>query len=149
MLHVKLVLIFLFAMAVVSADPEDLQFEPGRDIVQITPCPNSPNCVSSLSHDPDHKIEPLRHDLAENNAMVRLQKIIEDMPRTTITQATTRFLRAEFKSLIFRFVDDVELVAREASGVIHVRSASRVGYWDLGANRRRVEQIREKFAQVR
>jgi len=45
-------------------------------------------------------------------------------------------------------VDDVEFRIDEAAGVIHVRSASRKGYWDLGVNRRRVEAIREAFGNV-
>jgi uncharacterized protein (DUF1499 family) len=45
-------------------------------------------------------------------------------------------------------VDDVEFRIDGAAGVIHVRSASRKGYWDLGVNRRRVETIREAFGIV-
>ncbi|PZO25782.1 MAG: DUF1499 domain-containing protein, partial [Betaproteobacteria bacterium] len=42
----------------------------------------------------------------------------------------------------FGFVDDVEFRIDQGSGLLHVRSASRVGYSDLDANRKRVEQIR-------
>lgn len=55
------------------------------------------------------------------------------------------FIRAEFVSAIFRFVDDVEFYLDDRNKVIHVKSASRVGYSDLGVNRRRVENIRERF----
>ena len=57
------------------------------------------------------------------------------------------FIRAEFVSAIFRFVDDVEFYLDDRKKVIHVKSASRVGYSDLGVNRRRVENIRKKFNQ--
>ncbi len=90
----------------------------------------------------------MRYEAEENEALARLRSIIEAMPRTKIVKATPQYLRAEFRSAIFGFVDDVELAVGGAPGVIHVRSASRVGYWDLGVNRRRVEQIREKFAQL-
>ena len=53
-----------------------------------------------------------------------------------------RYLHAEFKSALLGFVDDVQFMADPAAGVIHMRSASRVGYSDLGANRKRVENIR-------
>lgn len=117
----------------------------GRESVQISPCPQSPNCVSSLDPDPDHRVAPLRYHVTDSQALARLRSIIEAMPRTKIVQFTDRYLRAEFKSAIFGFVDDLELLIGDAQGVIHIRSSSRVGYWDLGVNRRRVERIREKF----
>ena len=132
-------------MTVAGAESKDLQSHPGRETVQITPCPKSPNCVSSLARDPGHRLEPLLHDAEDSDALARLRRIIEAMPRTKIVQATPEYLRAEFKSSIFGFVDDLELVVGEVPGVIHVRSASRVGYWDFGVNRRRVELIRRKL----
>ena len=60
-------------------------------------------------------------------------------------RSTPNYLHAEFQSVLFKFVDDVEFVYEDASGMIHIRSASRVGYWDFGVNRRRVERIREEF----
>ncbi|CAB1059228.1 hypothetical protein D1BOALGB6SA_3986 [Olavius sp. associated proteobacterium Delta 1] len=48
-------------------------------------------------------------------------------------------------SLIFQFVDDVELLFSDEKNLIHVKSASRIGYSDLGANRKRVERIRLAF----
>jgi uncharacterized protein (DUF1499 family) len=117
----------------------------GGDGVQIAPCPQSPNCVSSLDQDPDHRVKPLRHDLTDNQALTRLRSIIETMPRTKVVQSTNRYLHVEFRSAIFGFVDDLELLIAENPGVIHIRSSSRIGYWDFGVNRRRVERIREKF----
>jgi len=57
------------------------------------------------------------------------------------------YLHVEFRSTLFRFVDDVEFVIDEPQGLIHIRSASRVGYSDLGANRKRMEKIRLAFQQ--
>lgn len=68
------------------------------------------------------------------------------MPRTRIRRDEAAYLHAEFRSLIFRFVDDVEFLLDADAGVIHVRSASRLGYSDLGVNRRRVEAIRQAFS---
>jgi uncharacterized protein (DUF1499 family) len=55
------------------------------------------------------------------------------------------YLWATFTTRVFRFVDDMALRMEAARGVIHVRSASRVGYWDLGVNRKRVETLRVRF----
>ncbi|MFP4380434.1 MAG: DUF1499 domain-containing protein [Candidatus Sumerlaeia bacterium] len=111
----------------------------------LAPCPGSPNCVSSLASDETHRIEPfvIRGSVAKS--METLRAIIDSMPRSTIKIANEDYLQAKFVTLIFRFPDDLELLADPESGVIHVRSAARLGYSDLGVNRRRVEKIRSKF----
>lgn len=80
-------------------------------------------------------------------AMTRLKKIVQGMPRTRIVTANENYLHAEFVSALFRFVDDVEFLIDPEAGVIHFRSASRVGYSDLGANRRRMEEIQHAFCK--
>ena len=52
------------------------------------------------------------------------------------------YLHAECQSALMGFVDDLELHAQPDAGRIDVRSASRLGYGDLGVNRRRVETLR-------
>ena len=52
------------------------------------------------------------------------------------------YLHAEFTSRFMHYVDDVEFLYDQAAGLVHVRSASRVGYSDLGVNRKRIESIR-------
>jgi len=64
-----------------------------------------------------------------------------------ITEEKAGYLHAEFRSALFGFVDHVELRLDEAANRIDVRSASRTGYYDFGVNRRRVEEIRERFAR--
>jgi uncharacterized protein (DUF1499 family) len=109
---------------------------------RLQPCPDSPNCVSSLSSDPRHRVAPIVYTGSSAEARERLLGVIRSMPRAHIRSHEGPRLRVEFTSAVFRFVDDVEFFIDEAEKVIHVRSASRVGYWDLGANRRRVEAIR-------
>ena len=115
--------------------------EPGR----LAPCPSSPNCVSSEAPDARHHVDPIAFTGAPAQAMRRLRAVIEAMPRTRIVSASDTALRAEFTSRLFRFVDDVDCVVDATAGVIQVRSASRVGYSDLGANRGRVEALRAAF----
>ena len=50
-------------------------------------------------------------------------------------------------SSVFGFVDDVEFYFDDCKKTIHVKSASRTGFYDLGVNRRRVEKIRKRFDQ--
>jgi uncharacterized protein (DUF1499 family) len=108
-------------------------------------CPPSPNCVSSRATDEQHFVAALAFEGDAAEALRRLEKVVASMSGVSVVTVTDRAIHAEFRSRIFRFVDDVDLVADAARGVVDVRSASRVGYSDLGANRRRVEAIRQKF----
>ena len=109
----------------------------------LAPCPASRNCVSSQAADERHRVAPLTFTGTASEAMTRLAAILLELPRITIVAADGVYLRAESRSAIFRFVDDVEFLADEAAKVIHVRSASRLGSSDLGVNRRRVESVRK------
>ena len=75
-----------------------------------------------------------------------LYEVITAQKGATIISVQPDYLRAEFRSAIMGFVDDVEFYF-PASPVIHLRSASRLGYSDLGVNRKRIESIRKLFAQ--
>jgi len=111
---------------------------------RLSPCPSSPNCVSSQSDDGRNKIEPIRFTSTPAEAMDRLQKVIQGMKRAHLVKETSNYLHVEFRTLL-GFVDDAEFYFDETQKVIHLRSASRVGYWDLGVNRKRMEAIRRAF----
>lgn len=110
---------------------------------RFAPCPESPNCVSSYATDELHAIDPL--PLPPDEPMETLRGVVASFPRTATVVEDGDYLHATFTSLVFRFVDDVEFRIDRDAGVIHVRSASRVGYGDMGVNRRRVESIRERL----
>jgi uncharacterized protein (DUF1499 family) len=121
-----------------GARPMNLGVHDGK----LAPCPASPNCVSSQSIDRDHSIEPLRYTGSPGDAMDRLKKIVIGMKRSRVITETGSYIHAEFTSVLFRFVDDVEFFLDERAAVIQVRSSSRIGYSDLGVNRKRIEDIR-------
>ena len=113
---------------------------------RLKPCPDTPNCVSSESgSNPGRSVEPLFY-AAEDAAQVlpRLKAIICDMGGC-IQVETTDYLAATFTSSVFRFVDDLELRIDSDQNTIHLRSASRVGRSDLGANRKRVALLKAAF----
>ncbi len=107
----------------------------------LKPCPSSPNCVSSLAATKRHKIEPLRLQQSAAKTMQLLKEVIAAYPRTKVIADSGTSLHAEFR-VNTGFIDDVFFVIDEAAGVVHVRSASRLGYWDFGANRKRIEKFR-------
>ena len=109
---------------------------------RFQPCPSSPNCVCSDATD-SHGIEPLVIVGDPQLMWRRLQDYLAQQRGFTIKQVDDHYLRVEAKTRLLRFVDDVEFELRTGDGVIAVRSASWVGYSDLGANRRRIEKIRK------
>jgi uncharacterized protein (DUF1499 family) len=110
----------------------------------LPPCPRTPNCVSTQATG-RQAIAPLRYDGTAEQAMNRLRAVIEAISQATVVSADTTSIRVEFRTRVLRFVDDAVFVVDEAAKTIHFRSASRVGRYDFGVNRRRMEQIRTRF----
>ena len=77
--------------------------------------------------------------------LTQIRAVVESMPAARIVEAQPDYLYAQFTTRWLKFVDDVEFWVAPDQGVIHVRSASRLGSSDLGANRARVEQIRARL----
>lgn len=119
--------------------PAELGVQGGK----LLPCPESPNCVSSDASDEEHSIAALSLEGDPAAAWSALRAAVERTPRTEVIEDTGAYMHVEFTSLLFRYVDDVEFDLRPAAGTIAVRSASRLGHSDMGANRKRVEALRE------
>jgi uncharacterized protein (DUF1499 family) len=77
--------------------------------------------------------------------MDRVRQVVLSLPGARIEAATDTYLHARVRTPLFRFVDDLEILLDSEAGLVHVRSASRIGDWDLGANRRRVEWLRRRL----
>jgi len=116
---------------------------PGADMN----CPSAPKCVSSQASDPRHYIEPFDFHDPPAEAMQRLKEAVLAEKRVTIIEDQPEYLHVEVRSLVFRFVDDVEFTLQADQGLIQIRSSARMGYTDFGVNRRRVERIRKIFQQ--
>ena len=113
--------------------------------LNLKPCPQKPNCVSSFAVDISHAVEPLRYFGDWLRAKQTLVQIVNQTPRSDIVKNIDDYLHVTFKSKILGFVDDVEFLFDDTKKIIHVRSASRVGYYDFGVNRHRVEKIRQSL----
>jgi uncharacterized protein (DUF1499 family) len=111
----------------------------------LAACPDSPNCVSTDANDREHRMEALPVRGSAREAIEKIKAVVASLPRTKVVDESEIYLRVEFTSALFRFVDDVEFLIDEPAAKIHFRSASRVGRGDLGANRRRMEQICAAF----
>ncbi len=105
-----------------------------------------PNYVSSWAGASRiHRVEPFAVSGDPAATLRRLGEVVASMPRTAIVTATDTRLRAVCRTR-GGFRDDLEFRYSRADGVIHVRSASRVGLFDFGVNRRRVERVRKALA---
>lgn len=111
-------------------------------------CSWKPNCVCSFDTDAEHRIAPLQMIGPWEVLRPKLVRIIQSQPRMRVVADEGPYLRVECTTLIMRFVDDLEFLADPQAGVIHVRSASRVGRSDLGVNRQRVELLRRLLTQA-
>ena len=128
--------------------PGDMGVHDGK----LKPPSNTANSVSSQARLwPDHPqreaayIEPLAWVGDGPATMVRLRDIVAAMPGARIVTWRDDYLYAQFTSRVMKYTDDVEFWLDPAAGVVHVRSASRLGQRDLGVNRARVESIRAQL----
>lgn len=124
--------------------PDYLGVKDGR----LARCKRTPNCVGSQGDqgDAEHYIAPIAFKGSADQAMAAVRKALEGTERATVIRSEASYLYAEFRSRWMGFVDDVEFLSDAASGVIHVRSASRLGRRDFGVNRERVEALRAVIA---
>ena len=64
-----------------------------------------------------------------------------------VTEKSPSYIKTEYKSSVFKFVDDVEFFIDDEKKVIHFRSASRTGRYDFGVNKKRIGDIKFKYHQ--
>ena len=118
--------------------PRGLGVHDGR----LARCPASPNCVCSDAAERRPAIAPYHLAMEATAAWAEVRRAVQALPRTRIITETDDYLHAECASRLLGFVDDLELHLRAERKSIAVRSASRLGYSDLGVNRERVESLR-------
>lgn len=118
---------------------------PGLSAGELAQCGSKPNCVCSEHNDKnDFYIEPLAFKPEAEDPLAIMRAVIHEAGGVVVDE-TDGYLATTFTSGTFRFVDDVEIRLDEDNSVLHIRSASRVGHSDMGANRKRVEQLRSLF----
>lgn len=111
----------------------------------LAPCPDAPNCVSSLATDTEHGMEPIPYTGTQAEAQAKLMTIINDLPRATVITEQPGYVYVETRSPTMGFPDDVEFVFDDDNKQIQFRSAARMGRDDLNKNRERMEAIRTAF----
>lgn len=112
---------------------------PGLADSRLTPCSNKPNCI--CTEYPDQKSH---YTSAINYKELILDNIVEAIQSTggSISTNKDNYIAATYSSSLFKYVDDFELRIDTESKLIHIRSASRVGHSDMGANLKRIEKFK-------
>ena len=105
-------------------------------------CPNSPNCVCTEYGGGVNPIE--LNELDPHLVWSELQKAIV-FHGGNIIRTKPDYLWAIFQTPFFGFTDDVEARLDLKEGLIHLRSASRIGYYDFGVNRKRVIKLKKSL----
>lgn len=137
--HLCIFFTTIFLLACTGA-PE----QPGADGV-LPPCGSLPNCVNSQNGKGGSAIAPLR---ATPEQWQELKRWLATQDNWTVKLSRTDFLQAEVQTPLMRFRDDVQLLYNAQTGVIQVRSSSRLGISDMGTNRRRIESLRAHLAET-
>lgn len=137
----NLVLVSLFATAVSFAS------QPIAN--PLRPCPDKPNCVSTAVPSASHGVMPLPFHGTAKQTHDELVRLIGAMPGSAIVRTEDLYIHATFTSRLFGFVDDVEFYLEEQEHVVHMRSASRSGYYDFGVNKGRLGEVVREWAKGR
>jgi len=114
--------------------------------VRLRPCSSRPNCVCSEDKDLPSYVKPLAFSGTADGSWEKAKGIICEMGGKIVREDDC-YLWATFSTRLFRFMDDLELRMDEENKLIHVRSGSRVGYSDMGVNKRRVEDFRVRLGR--
>ncbi len=115
----------------------------------FTPCSGAPNCVSSqATPGSSHYVAPFTYAGEIQHVREVLLQTLHASANATVTRAEPRFIQASFRSAVMGFVDDVTFIVQPQQGIIDVKSSARLGHYDFGVNRRRVEQLRTRFATL-
>ncbi|MAI56647.1 MAG: hypothetical protein CMP93_05295 [Gammaproteobacteria bacterium] len=145
----KLFVIFFFAGLLNLSEGVADVMTSDKEWERFKECPPAPNCVSSETPSRARFIERFKTGDRPVESWNLLNRILEKTSNCRIISQDSSYIHAEFRTRLFRFVDDVEFRLESETSEIAVRSASRVGFSDLGTNRRRLERIRGELERLR
>ncbi|MFT5442942.1 MAG: hypothetical protein ACI8W3_001986 [Myxococcota bacterium] len=136
----SVVLLLSFALGCAGTVPNTLGVQASGS---LGGCPDSPNCVSSADERPSHNVAPIQLAGDSEQGWVEILASVAALPRTTVIESDGQYVHAESTSSLMGYVDDLELLLDPSSGRVDVRSASRLGYGDMGVNAARVQSLRD------
>lgn len=121
--------------------------EPVNADGQLAPLPPTPNGVSTMTRIRLLRMDPVGFEGEPDRMLETLKAVLQSLPNCHIVSTRHDYIHAEFTTPSLKFVDDVEFLIDDREKLIHFRSASRIGLYDLGVNRRRMKQICQLLKQ--
>ncbi len=137
----RLILMTIFLISCSGERPKDI----GVYDSTFSPCPKTPNCISSDAIDSKHKTNAFELNSAHAENWKAIYNAVDNLPNTKIITFNDRYLHAECSSAVFGFVDDLQLHLRNNTKHVAIKSAARLGYSDFGVNQKRIEQLRNQL----
>lgn len=125
--------------------PDNIGVRNGR-LKPPAPTPNSVSSQAALY--PEHRqraraqIAPLALQGDGPATIARIKALAQASAQAAVVRSEPDYLYLQYTSRWMKFVDDVEFWFDPVNQVVQVRSASRIGRSDWGANRARVESLR-------
>lgn len=113
----------------------------------LADCGDSPNCVCTQATRAAQAMPAIPFTGSAAEAIEQVARCLPHWPRTRVVSRKSNYLHLTFRTPLFRFVDDVEFFADEQAHLLHYRSASRLGYFDFGVNRRRMARLARHIAR--
>lgn len=146
LITVFILIVFSLALLFILGKYSQKGQAPGLVIGSLSRCSEKPNCVcSEYIDDVVHYIEPITNiQNIEMDNMLKVVSTIKNM-NGVLQSANDNYIAVTFTSSIFGFVDDFEIRTDPNQGIMHFRSASRVGHGDGGVNRKRVELFKKLY----
>jgi len=131
--------LFLFSCS--GQKPQDLGLYDGA----FSPCPSSPNCISSEAKNNNQYINFFTININHGNSWQAIHDTVSALKKTKIITFDNNYLHAESASNFFGFVDDIQLHLRKNGQFVAIKSAARLGHSDFGVNRKRIEHLRQQL----
>mgnify|MGYP001218343158 CR=1 FL=1 len=103
----------------------------------LSECKLSTNCIFQTWNVDDSE-----------KAFNELIQILENTPRLEIIEKEKNYIHAVATSRIMKFIDDIEIKNLEQDNIFYVKSSSRLGIYDLGVNKRRVQTLRFRLLDI-
>jgi len=81
-------------------------------------------------------------------AFIELIEILDNTPRLEIINKEKNYIHAIATSRIMKFIDDIEIKNLNQDNIFQIKSSSRLGFYDLGVNKRRVQTLRFRLIDI-
>ena len=115
---------------------------------RLSPLGTGPHGVSSQAAHADRRVEALYFSGDSKESWDILESLVAELPRTRLIKKDHSYMHWVCRSLVWGFIDDLEFLVDAGGSRIEVRSAARMGYWDMNVNARRIEAIRTRYYSI-